>query len=377
MPVPYLNWANARGLTYPLLLDTNRAVYNQYSMGGIPLNTILDSNSVVLYTSMGYDRQAILSIIDNYLPTPPAIQTVSISNGYMIPSVDTLIITTQIENQSNFNVSVKAMISILDSAIIDSIQLFDDGLHDDGQAGDLLYGGYLPPISEENDFSVGIKILDLDNTVELLLEDQCRFTTIGPLELDSYVEILRLTNRIYYQLIIANQSQTKAAQNISVKLTSNDPNVINITGGIQNFGTIPAGQTAQSSQNYGLIFNSMPPTFNVPIQLEIYSNGYLFWRDSSDIVVGIEQTDQTIPANFELKQNYPNPFNPATTIDFALPRNAEVSLRVYDILGKEVATLISRAMTAGPTVMNWMPLNGPVVSIFIDWRPEIILNCGK
>jgi hypothetical protein len=260
---------------------------------------------------------------------------------------DILTITTQLENPSNFNISAEAIVTSLDGAISDTIQLYDDGLHDDGQAGDLLYGGYLPPMSVENDYSVGIKILDLDNTVTLFFADQSRFTTIGPLELDSYVEILRISNRIYYQLHVINQSQTKAAENIVVKLLSNDPNVINITGATQNFGTIPAGHTAQSPQNYGLIFNSMPPTFNVPIQLEIYSNGYLFWRDSSDIVVGIVQTDPSVPGTFKLHQNYPNPFNPGTTIDFALPRNADVSLKVYDILGKEVATLISQPMSAG------------------------------
>jgi hypothetical protein len=189
--------------------------------------------------------------------------------------------------------------------------------------------------------------MDLDNSVRFFFEDQSRFTTIGPLEFDSYLEILRITNRIYYRLFIINQSQTKAARNVSVKLRSNDPNVVNILGSLQNFGTIQPGQTAQSSNNYGITFNNLPPTFNVPIQLEIYSNGYLFWRDSSEIVVGITQTDPSVRASFTLKQNYPNPFNPATTIEFALPRNAEVSLKVYDILGKEIATLISQAMTAG------------------------------
>ncbi|MCB2211046.1 T9SS type A sorting domain-containing protein [bacterium] len=53
------------------------------------------------------------------------------------------------------------------------------------------------------------------------------------------------------------------------------------------------------------------------------------------------------PHEIELKQNYPNPFNPSTKIAFSLDRPANVTLAVYDVLGREVATLINRGMSAG------------------------------
>ena len=53
------------------------------------------------------------------------------------------------------------------------------------------------------------------------------------------------------------------------------------------------------------------------------------------------------PANYQLSQNYPNPFNPVTKINYALPKSGLVSLKVYDILGKEVATLVSEVKNAG------------------------------
>jgi hypothetical protein len=62
--------------------------------------------------------------------------------------------------------------------------------------------------------------------------------------------------------------------------------------------------------------------------------------------VGIENEIE-IPEEYFMNQNYPNPFNPTTNIEFGIPESGHVSIKVYDMLGREVATLINNTMSAG------------------------------
>ena len=65
----------------------------------------------------------------------------------------------------------------------------------------------------------------------------------------------------------------------------------------------------------------------------------------------------TIPTTFELKQNYPNPFNPSTNISFTMAKPDNVTLKVFNIIGQEVATLINGPMDAGSHVVNFNAAN--------------------
>ncbi|MBS1550469.1 MAG: T9SS type A sorting domain-containing protein [Bacteroidetes bacterium] len=79
---------------------------------------------------------------------------------------------------------------------------------------------------------------------------------------------------------------------------------------------------------------------------------------TSGLITGINNTPITMtPDRFELSQNYPNPFNPSTKISFSIPKQSFVSLKIYDMLGKEVSQLVSEVKTPGVYSIDFNALN--------------------
>jgi hypothetical protein len=69
------------------------------------------------------------------------------------------------------------------------------------------------------------------------------------------------------------------------------------------------------------------------------------------------KNELAVPTGFSLCQNYPNPFNPSTTISFGLPSRSFVSLKVLDVIGREVATIVSEELQAGNHSRQWHAVN--------------------
>jgi len=76
-------------------------------------------------------------------------------------------------------------------------------------------------------------------------------------------------------------------------------------------------------------------------------------RVISGIISGIEENKPDAPSEFNLEQNYPNPFNPSTKIKFILPEENFVSLKIFDVLGNEITTLVNETKPAGEYVVDF------------------------
>lgn len=101
---------------------------------------------------------------------------------------------------------------------------------------------------------------------------------------------------------------------------------------------------------YGLLVTSLMA--NTSGRIFAGTAGYSVFRSVSP-ATAISDNITTIPGRFELSQNYPNPFNPTTTIRFSLPVASEVSLKIYDMNGRLVRTLVAESQAAGQHAVEW------------------------
>lgn len=102
-------------------------------------------------------------------------------------------------------------------------------------------------------------------------------------------------------------------------------------------------------------------TGQIAVDLSFYSNNATLgpttnpeasdpiWVSANILILSVEDDlqDNSVPNSFGLLQNYPNPFNPSTKINFSLPHRSAVTIKIYDILGNEVATLVNEEKSAG------------------------------
>jgi aminopeptidase N len=102
--------------------------------------------------------------------------------------------------------------------------------------------------------------------------------------------------------------------------------------------------------------NQQVQTFQLTIPRTISSMQFdpdVWILRTAQVVAVNEKPSQTLPDRFALEQNYPNPFNPSTRISFTIPHSSFVILKVFDVLGREVATLVNEEMRPGYYQVDW------------------------
>lgn len=174
------------------------------------------------------------------------------------------------------------------------------------------------------------------------------------------------------QLVEVKYVKTVTNENLAVKVEiEKDPHTVQFNGVV----------TATSANSIRLSIPSFSLTSNTVFISSTYSpvqsasikvgQSVTVWADQSPsgnlqavqvqqisaVVTDLEGNKDNLPVSYELKQNYPNPFNPTTEIAFTLANQENVSLVVYNIIGQEVATLISSPMSAGSHAVKFNAAN--------------------
>ncbi|NOS86017.1 MAG: T9SS type A sorting domain-containing protein [Ignavibacteria bacterium] len=101
-----------------------------------------------------------------------------------------------------------------------------------------------------------------------------------------------------------------------------------------------------------------------------FANNMTGWATGSDgiiikttnggeIFTGVNNPSAGLVINFSLSQNYPNPFNPVTNIKFDIPKSGFVNITIFDLLGREISTLVNEQMQPGSYTVNWDASNHP------------------
>jgi hypothetical protein len=111
-------------------------------------------------------------------------------------------------------------------------------------------------------------------------------------------------------------------------------------------GVISNGCAIQSGETYIMAVNIGQPVIGIASNETNVCGMGIYYQLISQTPTGINE-EMKLPTEFRLEQNYPNPFNPTTKIEFAVPKPSFVSMRLFDIRGREIATIVDEELQPG------------------------------
>lgn len=197
-----------------------------------------------------------------------------------------------------------------------------------GGAAAVFASGFLSPVANQNGAAFGLFAVLPNGTVIQLVPG------IVPVELSSF------TANINGSSVSLNWTTITETNNRGFEIERNSGN------GFINIGFVQGNGTTTEIKNYSFVDKNLEPGNYVYRLKQVDFNGTFEYSNEVEVFIAA-------PAEFSLAQNFPNPFNPSTAISFNLAVDSEVSLKVFNLLGQEVSTLVNGLLNAGTQQFNF------------------------
>ncbi len=303
-------------------------------------------------------------------PSPQSFfpKEIRVENPYVDPGTETVGLTALVNYPRASELAVKAFITA-NGLVIDSVRLYDNGNHHAGVPGEGVWGGewYNPGNIEY--YSVLAEVIDPTDGTPFVTAAPAHFTTAGPVVVDSYTAVRMSGQNVAISIRLRNDGST-AINGLMGTLSSGDARVLGYTANGVPFGRLGPGERSASAVLFVARVDTTGKNPTVAFTLSIGKDYVPYWSgsivaslgaagESGHVGEGEASSSPANPERFSLGQNYPNPFNPVTTIEFALPEPRDVTLTVYDMLGRTVATLVQGRVAAGVHRTTWNAGSAP------------------
>jgi len=273
-------------------------------------------------------------IIDN----PPHIFEANIDPSTYIQFNDSVSVAAKECNPDNYNSTVTVYVLDSDDNVVDEFQL--------NKIDTINYVSKYRVPQEENIYHLLLKDSGLQIPSNFYYLENSKFTTAGPITVDSLTLTYNSFVNIYMiKPFLKNNGQTFTIEDISISILTEDSSVTILTDEL-NLLSLAPGETATPTGSFTFRVDS-GFTGLLNFDFEIKSDGWTYWKDSAQIIITETEESKSQVITYNLEQNYPNPFNPATTIKFQIPSMSLVTLKIYDVLGREVKILINEEKAAG------------------------------
>jgi hypothetical protein len=285
------------------------------------------------------------------------------------PTKDSIKVTATVENPQKHTLSVWSYLSDRAGVTVDSCQMYDDGLHNDGAVGDKVYGGSMRPPTKETTLDISLRTIDITAGTSRRLPRTSAYFTNGPVvskgwrssnsdTIPNPGDVLRL------RFPLANNGTTDTVRSVTATVSTLDTMVFIGTTVQISYGDLAPGVESAGSATQALRIQSYcPPNTKARLLVSIVTEGVIAWTDTVAILVQASATEvadnSVAPTEYSLSQNYPNPFNPSTTISYSVPTAGRVSLSIFNTLGQEVALLTNDHKGAGTHSARWDATNVP------------------